>query len=67
MKIDKDKLTIALARRCMNLRALRNGCGLSPQTLTRANAGEDVTPESVGKIARALGVDVTELLPDKED
>ena len=67
MRIDKNKLTLALARRCMNLRALREVCGMSPQTLARVNAGEDVLPGTAGKIARALGVDVTELLPDKED
>ena len=67
MKIDKTKLTIALARRCMNLHELRNSCGLAPQTIARANSGEDVLPGSAGKSARALGVDVTELLPDKEN
>ena len=67
MRIDKNNLAIALARRCMNLRALREGYGLSPQTLARVNAGKDVLPGTAGKIARALGVDVTELLPDKEN
>ena len=62
MKIDKNKLAIALARECWNQRTLRDNCQVSSQTLRNVNAGKEVLPETAGKIARALGVDITELL-----
>jgi len=64
MKIDKNKLAIALARKCWNQRTLRDNGLISSQTLRNVNAGKEVLPETAGKIARALGVDVTELLTD---
>lgn len=60
MKIDNHKLDLILAKRCMNLRDLR--AGTSPQTLTRIRRGEDVLPATLGKIARELAVDPSELL-----
>lgn len=64
MKIDKNKLAISLARKCWNQRTLRDTGQVSSQTLRNVNAGKEVLPETAGKIARALGVDVTELLTD---
>lgn len=64
MKIDKNKLAIALARKCWNQRTLRDNGLISSQTLRNVNAGKEVLPKTAGKIARALGVDVTELLTD---
>lgn len=64
MKVDSNKLDIALARRCKSLQELR-GNGLSPQTLTRIRRGEDVRPKSIGALAAALGVDVTEILREE--
>lgn len=63
MKIDNKKLDLLLAQRCMNLRDLRQGT--SPQTLTRIRRGESVLPATVGRIAKALGVDVTEILEEE--
>lgn len=64
MKIDNRKLDLLLAKRCMNLRNLRV-TGTSPQTLTRIRRGEDVLPATLGRIARALNVEPSEIL--KED
>lgn len=61
MKIDNRKLELTLARRCMVLSALRCD-GLSPQTITRIRRGADVKPATVGKIAKALGVDPVEII-----
>lgn len=62
MKIDNRKLNLLLAERCMNLRDLR--AGTSPQTLTRIRRGEDVLPATAGRIARALNVNVVEILEE---
>ena len=66
MKISKPKLNIALARKSWNLRDLRDHCTVSAQTCRNINIGKSVMPSTVGKIAAALGVDVTELI-EKED
>lgn len=60
MKIDNQKLDMILARRCMSRCDLRDGS--SPQTLMRIKKGEDVKPKTAGRIARALGVDVAEII-----
>lgn len=66
MRISKNKLDLALARACMNPRQLRES--ISPQTILRAKEGRDLMPATVGKIARALGVDVAEIIEtEKED
>ena len=61
MKIDNSKLELTLARRCMVLSALRSD-GLSPQTIARIRNGADVKPITLGKIAKALGVDPAEII-----
>ena len=61
MKVNNYKLDVLLARRCMNRRDLR-GNGASPQTMQRIGKGEDVTPKTAGRIARALGVDVEDII-----
>ena len=60
MRIDPKKMELYLARACMSETDLRNGT--SPQTLLRIRRGMEVKPKTVGRIARALGVDVTDII-----
>lgn len=61
MTIDKKKLDVLLASRCMSASDMRGK--LSPATITRIRkGGQAVGTKTVGKIARALGVDVTEII-----
>lgn len=60
MKVDQFKLDVALARSCKSLADLRSGT--SPQTLQRIREGHEVMPKTAGRIAKALGVDVTEIV-----
>ncbi len=60
VKIDNSKLDVLLARRCMTIADLRKEA--SSQTLTRIRRGESVKPITAGKIALALGVDVTDII-----
>ena len=62
MKIDPKKLDLLLARECKVLSDLRDGT--SPNTLRRIRNGEEVKPRTAGRIARALGVDVTDILEE---
>lgn len=64
MKVSKSKLDIALARKHWNQRDLRNNAIVSAQTILNLNKGKSVLPATVGKIATALGVDVTEIIEE---
>lgn len=61
MKLNRDKYLLARARACMGQKDLE-AAGITKGTLCRAIGGGDVRPETAGKIARALGVDVTEII-----
>ena len=65
MKISKAKLNVALARKQWNQRDLRDNAVVSAQTILNLNKGKTVMPATVGKIAAALGVDVTEIIKDE--
>lgn len=65
MKTSKSKLNIALARKQWNQRDLRDNAIVSAQTILNLNKGKSVMPATVGKIAAALGVDVTEIIEDE--
>ena len=62
VKLDRQKYMLARARACMGQKDLE-AAGISKGTLCRA-LREDVRPETAGRIAKALGVDVTEILED---
>lgn len=65
MKIDVKKLEILQARECINNKDLRDRAQLGYVTLTEIKQGiRNLQPVTVGKIARALNCDVTELLED---
>jgi lambda repressor-like predicted transcriptional regulator len=61
MRIVVKKLDLELARNCKSLRDLR-AIGISAQTLTKAHRGEDISPKSIGIIAKALGIDPSEII-----
>lgn len=63
MKISRRKFEIARARACMSQADFKDA-GIPKGTLCRAMGGKGCTPETVGKIAKALNVDVTEIIED---
>lgn len=67
MRINREALYTELARSCMTLKDLSEKSGVNTVTLTRINRGtQEPQPLTVGKIAKALNVDV-EILLAKED
>lgn len=62
MKIDKQKLEIILARKCMNPPQLAKLAKMPYQSIVNARAGKGIRPATLGKIAAALGVDPSDLL-----
>ena len=67
MRIDEKKLKIAMARACMNRNDLAKASGVALGTLCGISAkGGKAAVITVGKLAKALGCDVTEILADEE-
>lgn len=68
MRRNKEKLVLAMARACMNPQDLAKAAQMPPQTVNGFIRGRNVRPATAGKIAKALGVDVAEILEvDQED
>ena len=65
MKLSKSKFELARAKTCKGLKELEKA-GISRGTLCTAISGKNMRPETIGRIARALGVDVTEIIEDIE-
>lgn len=62
MKIDKQKYELARARACMGQKDIVSA-GIPKGTLRGIiNGRAEARPETIGKIAKALGVDVTEII-----
>jgi len=65
MKINVNRFELALARACKTARQLRND-GVAQQTIQRMYLGKNMLPSTVGRIARALGVDPAELIEEEK-
>ena len=63
MRINKSKLLIAMANSCMNPLQLCKTAEVSYQTYQRM-LNHSAKPATIGKIAKALEVDVTELIEE---
>lgn len=62
MKASKQKIQIACARACMSVRDIITVSGLPRATVNRAVNSVSVSPKTLGKIAKALGVDVLDII-----
>lgn len=65
MKIDKRKLEMQRAKKCLQVKELATVAGVATTTIQNGYKRE-IAPECVGKIARALGVDVEEIIVKEE-
>lgn len=65
MKLDRKKYMLARARACMGQKDLE-AAGIPRGTLCRIVGGGDMRPETAGKIAKALGVDVTAIIETED-
>ena len=67
MRIDQRKLELAMARRCVSMKELIGKTGLKRETIIEYKPRKrGQRPETIGIIAKALGVDVLDLLQDEE-
>lgn len=65
MKVDRKKLELAMARACMESADLPAAAGLPRPTVQNVISGRSVRPATLGRIAKALGVDPAELLKEE--
>lgn len=65
MKADRKKLELAMARACMSTGDLQKAAGIPRPTINKVVTGKNVRPGTVGRVATALKVDVTEILADE--
>ena len=66
MKVDRQQLMLAMARACMNSADLPKAAGLPRATVQNASVGKGIRPATLGKIAKALGVDPVEIMETEE-
>lgn len=65
MRIDNKKLALAVSRACINSKELCEKAGIGKQTLINIKSGARTPkPSTIGRIARALHIDVTEILEE---
>ena len=64
MKINRQKFDLARARACMGPKEIE-AAGFPRGTLSTALNSEYVSPETAGRLAKALGVDVTEIIEEE--
>lgn len=62
MRVNKQKLKIAMASACLNPYALCKAASIQYQTYRRLEAGKNCKTATIGKIARTLGASVTDII-----
>ena len=66
MKANKKALQLAMARACLGRRELAEKAGIPEPTLQGLINHRSVRPATLGKVARALGVDPLEIMEQEE-
>lgn len=64
LQVDQDKVQLQMARQCMNPYDLCSKVGISYASYRRIMKEGGCKIATLGKLAAALGVDVTEILED---
>lgn len=62
MTANVTKLKITIANNCIEICDLQKKANMPRPTLNNVLAGRSVRPATLGKVARALGVDVREIM-----
>ena len=62
MKANKKALLLAMARACVGRKEISEKAGMPEMTVKNVLDGRSVRPATLGKVARALGVDPLEIM-----
>lgn len=65
MRLDRIQLVVVMAEKDVTIKALAEKAGVSRNTITAIKQGKSCSPTTASRIADALGVPVTELMPDR--
>lgn len=66
MNLNREKMNIVIARSCLTMKELSEVSGVNVTTLSRINKGKQKpSMKTIGRIAKALKVDVEELVDHK--
>ncbi len=66
MKISVKSINAGIARKQMTFSELASMCGLAKQSISAIIHRGSCSPKTAGKIAAALGLDVTEIIVTEE-
>lgn len=66
MKIDEKKLELELARKCMSISDLTRASNISRTTIYQILDGRSTGTAVAGKIAKAMGVDILDIIKWKK-
>lgn len=66
MKANKKAVQLAMARACAGKKEISEKAKMPEMTVRNVLAGHSVRPATLGKIARALGVDPLEIMEQEE-
>ena len=64
MCINNRRMLTEMARKCLGVGDLATNAGVSASAIYAAQQGKQIRPQTAGKIAAALGLDVEELLEE---
>ena len=67
MKANKKALHLAMARACVNSKDLPALAKLPVASVNNVMCGKSVRPVTLGKVARALGIDVAEIIETEQE
>lgn len=62
MQLNKEKINLIMARNELSVTDIANRCNKTRQRISCILNSVNVTPATAGRIAKALGVDVTEII-----
>lgn len=67
MRLNKEKVLVQLAERCMSVKDLADSYGCTKQRMYRLLKQQTTTVKTIGKLAKALNCDVKEIIDLEED
>lgn len=65
MKLSKERVDLARASRCITVTTLAEVYGVSRARMNMILNQREITPMCAGRLAKALGVDVLEILEEE--
>lgn len=66
MKANRKALKLAMARACMNTADIVKKSNMPEPSVKNVISGRSVKPATLGKVAKALGVDPVEIIETEE-